>query len=51
MVTMDIARLRADTPGCATTLHLNNAGAALLPRPVYEALTAHLAREYATGGL
>lgn len=50
MVTMDIARLRADTPGCATALHLNNAGAALLPRPVYEALTAHLAREYATDG-
>lgn len=47
---MDIAMLRADTPGCATALHLNNAGAALMPRPVYEAMTAHLAREYATGG-
>lgn len=47
---MDIERLRADTPGCATALHLNNAGAALMPRPVYEALTAHLAREYAIGG-
>ena len=47
---MDLAQLRADTPGTATALHLNNAGAALMPRPVYEALTAHLAREYATGG-
>lgn len=47
---MDIEQLRADTPGCATALHLNNAGAALMPRPVYEAMTAHLAREYATGG-
>ena len=47
---MDLDALRADTPGCATVLHLNNAGAALLPRPVYEAQTAHLAREYAIGG-
>ncbi|MFN8541516.1 MAG: aminotransferase class V-fold PLP-dependent enzyme [Thermomicrobiales bacterium] len=47
---MDIQSLRAETPGCATALHLNNAGAALMPRPVYEAVTGHLAREYATGG-
>ncbi len=47
---MEIDRLREETPGCATVLHLNNAGAALVPRPVYEAQIAHLAREYATGG-
>lgn len=47
---MDVGALRAETPGCATALHLNNAGAALMPRPVYEAVTVHLAREYATGG-
>jgi cysteine desulfurase / selenocysteine lyase len=47
---MDIEQLRADTPGCETVLHLNNAGAALMPRPVFEATVGHLAREYATGG-
>ena len=47
---MEIAQLRDDTPGCQTALHLNNAGAALMPRPVYEAQIAHLTREYVTGG-
>ncbi len=46
----DVEAARAATPGCATVLHLNNAGAALMPRPVYEAITGHLAREYAIGG-
>ena len=46
----DVEAARAETPGCATVLHLNNAGAALMPRPVYEAITGHLAREYAIGG-
>ena len=47
---MDIEQLRADTPGCQTVLHLNNAGAALMPRSIYEAQVAHLTREYMTGG-
>jgi hypothetical protein len=29
---MDIEALRADTPGCANRVHLNNAGAALMSR-------------------
>ena len=48
---IDVAALRSDTPGCATGLvHLNNAGAALMPRPVIAALQAHLEREAVTGG-
>lgn len=47
---IDLARVRADTPGVANVLHLNNAGAALPPRPVTEALIAHLRREAEIGG-
>src|SRR5436309_354000 len=40
--TLDLDRLRSDTPGCASRIHFNNAGAALMPRPVLDAMTEHL---------
>ena len=46
----DVARWRAETPGCAHRNHLNNAGAALMPRPVLEAIQQHLELESTTGG-
>ena len=45
-----LARWRADTPGCERLVHLNNAGAALTPTPVREAIAGHLALENEIGG-
>lgn len=47
---MDVDALRAQTPGCAQRVHLNNAGAALMARPTLDAMTAHLRLEAAIGG-
>lgn len=41
---------RADTPGCNSLIHLNNAGAALMPTPVLHAAIAHLQLEATLGG-
>jgi selenocysteine lyase/cysteine desulfurase len=43
-------RWRRDTPGCRERIHLNNAGAALMPQPVLQAVTTFLEREAAIGG-
>ena len=47
---MDIDALRAQTPGCAHRIHLNNAGAALLAQPTLDAMRGHLRLEAEIGG-
>ncbi len=46
----DLGRWRDDTPGCERIVHLNNAGASLTPRPVRQAIRAHLDLEDEIGG-
>lgn len=47
---IDVDLARAETPGCANVIHLNNAGAGLMPAPVLAALTGHLELEASIGG-
>lgn len=50
IATFDLPALRSETPGCANVAHLNNAGAALMPRPVLDTVQRHLELEAAIGG-
>ena len=47
---MNVPELRADTPGCAERIHLNNAGASLMPTPVVRAVHEYLDLEARIGG-
>lgn len=46
---LDVERLRRETPGVGHGIHLNSAGASLMPAPVVAALQAHLALEAELG--
>lgn len=47
---IDIERARRDTPGVRHVAHFNNAGAALMPSQVTDAVIGHLRRESVMGG-
>lgn len=47
---LDVQRARRETPGCAHVVHLDNAGAALMPAVVLERTVAHLQLEARIGG-
>ncbi|MCL2583694.1 MAG: aminotransferase class V-fold PLP-dependent enzyme [Streptosporangiales bacterium] len=50
MTDFDVERARRDTPGTARVAHLNNAGSALPPAAVTDAVIDHLRLEAETGG-
>lgn len=47
---MDLDRIRRETPGISSRLHLDNCGASLMPQPVIDAVKAHLDLESQVGG-
>jgi selenocysteine lyase/cysteine desulfurase len=49
-MSLDFSRARKETPGCSKVLHFNNAGAALMPKPVIDAVNAHFQLEIEMGG-
>ena len=47
---IDLGRIRADTPATARRTYLHNAGAALMPTPVVDAMKRHIDLEAEIGG-
>lgn len=47
--TFDLDRARAETPGVKHVVHLNNAGASLVPQPVLDVMTTYLLLESRVG--
>lgn len=47
---IDVAALRADTPGVEEVIHFNNAGSALMPLPVIDTILGYLEIEVRGGG-
>jgi selenocysteine lyase/cysteine desulfurase len=49
-LSLDVAALRADTPGCEHVIHFNNAGCGLSAKPVLATMLDHLNLEAQMGG-
>ncbi|MCA9777658.1 MAG: aminotransferase class V-fold PLP-dependent enzyme [Candidatus Eremiobacteraeota bacterium] len=49
-MSLDISRLREETPACRNIVHLNNAGASLVPSPVQKVVLDYLDLEQKIGG-
>ncbi len=49
-MTIDVDKARAETPGAERVLHFNNAGAALMPKPVVDAYIDYVRLEAEMGG-
>jgi selenocysteine lyase/cysteine desulfurase len=47
---LNLEQLLADTPGAGNVIHLNNAGAALMPRVVLDTVAQHMQQEALIGG-
>jgi selenocysteine lyase/cysteine desulfurase len=47
---VNIEQIRSETPGCEERIHLNNAGSALMPKPVVRAIQDHITLESRIGG-
>ena len=47
---INLEKIFSDTPGKKNVIHLNNAGSALMPKPVLDAQIAHLKLEASIGG-
>lgn len=48
--TEEIISFRNDTEGCSNIIHLNNAGASLMPNPVTQSILDHIKLEASIGG-
>lgn len=46
----DLQRARSETPGCENVIHFNNAGAALMPQTVFDAVVEYWQLEAQIGG-
>ena len=49
-MTIDVAKVRRETPGVLHRIHLNNAGSGLMPQLVLDAMLGYLTREAEIGG-